>query len=259
MSFISILKSVLLLNPPSASSLVACQNPPPSSTSHALHSSLNFKSNHRLVSYIWIINTPYSVFVFSLLLTVRRAMSQITCRVNDRLTEPTNPNSHEKSNLDDPSCLRLRILDDSADEEEPWEYPRFCDFEAELDRHQVTTEKLTVEQLKQHSSEFSLHTKNKNHQGKKTIIVKLEQIPKGKNDWELPTAMILGMEQCFQVVFGKISSWTLEPPELIGLSLIRGVKAIKILPLRCPRDFEMETGDRIRIGASSSLTACSSS
>ncbi|KNZ56511.1 hypothetical protein VP01_2389g3 [Puccinia sorghi] len=127
--------------------------------------------------------------------------------------------------------ISLKPLDDYV-ALSPWKCPRFCDFEAESERKK----RKEVAEGSMESGEVE-----------GTIVVKLEQMTRFRNHWELPTAMIIGMEQCFQVVLGSIASWTSEPPELVGLALIRGTKAVKILPHHCPRDFAMASGDRIRI------------
>ncbi|EFP79979.2 hypothetical protein PGT21_030077 [Puccinia graminis f. sp. tritici] len=130
-------------------------------------------------------------------------------------------------NAPKPACLRY--YDDHG---EPWDCPRFCDFVAEVDQKQELP----------NSQEEDPEATAPN-----TIIVQLEQAGRGKTHRPLPPAMLLGVDQRFQVVFGKISSWTSEPPERIGLTLIRDSKPINISPLSCPSHLEMVKGDKLRV------------
>ncbi|KAH9460071.1 hypothetical protein Pst134EB_008276 [Puccinia striiformis f. sp. tritici] len=160
----------------------------------------------------------------------------------ERISRPTLGRFHSENSpinlsfpLSDSRCLKLD--EDSA---EPWDCPRFCDFDAEISR------KDKLRSIKEEDQD-PIGIIETNKLATKTIMVQLEQASRVKNHRPLPTAMILGTEQRFQVVFGKVSSWTSEPPERIALTLIRGPQAINISPLSCPSHLGMVVGDKIRI------------
>lgn len=79
------------------------------------------------------------------------------------------------------------------------------------------------------------------------IVVQLEYINRVKNAPALPASMSISMEERFQVTFGKLASLIMEPPERIGLCLIRGSKVVNISPLSFPRLLRMKSNDRIRV------------
>ena len=120
---------------------------------------------------------------------------------------------------------------------DPWDCPRFCDFETEMREKKKL---ITIDEV---APNFTVV----NESPTTTIVVQLEQMCRLKSHRQLPTAIRLGTEQRFQVVFGKVSSWTSEPPERIGLSLVRGDQIINILPLSCPNHLDMVEGDKLRV------------
>ncbi|POV98716.1 hypothetical protein PSHT_13898 [Puccinia striiformis] len=148
----------------------------------------------------------------------------------ERISRPTLGRFHSENS---PNSRCLKLDEDSA---EPWDCPRFCDFDAEISR------KDKLRSIKEEDQD-PIGIIETNKLATKTIMVQLEQASRVKNHRPLPTAMILGTEQRFQVV----SSWTSEPPERIALTLIRGPQAINISPLSCPSHLGMVVGDKIRI------------